>query len=85
MSDELTPTTDNKWWLNSQTVRGVLLTLAPTVITVLSLFGVHVKNDEFNILIDAVVAFMGVWGVLMAIEGRFKATGTLTVQKPPQE
>lgn len=72
---------NDKWWLDSQTVRGALLTILPTVALVLKLTGVEVGSDELNTIVEAAASVAGMLGVLMAIAGRFKANKTITFQK----
>ncbi len=71
----------DKWWLDSQTVRGALLTILPTVALVLKISGVEVGGDELNTIVEAAASVAGMLGVLMAIAGRFKAKQPLTFQK----
>lgn len=72
---------NEKWWLDSQTVRGALLTILPTVALVLKLAGVEVGSDELNTIVETAASVAGMLGVLMAIAGRFKANKPITFQK----
>lgn len=72
---------NEKWWLNSQTVRGALLAILPTIALILKVAGVEVGDDELNTIVEAVVSVVGLFGVLMAIAGRFKAKGSISFQK----
>lgn len=72
---------NDKWWLDSQTVRGSLLAVLPTITLVLKLAGVDVADGELNTIVETIVSVLGMVGVLMAIAGRFKAKQPLTFQK----
>lgn len=71
-----------KWWLDSSTIRGTLLTIGPILIVLLNLFGVKVSDTEIGVFIDAVVSVIGAYGVFMAIKGRFDASRTISIERP---
>lgn len=72
---------NDKWWLDSQTVRGALLTVLPTITLFLKLAGIEVGNEELTTIVEALASVAGMLGVLMAIAGRFKADKPITFQK----
>lgn len=82
MEDTSLATGQPKWWLSSQTVQGSLLSIAPIAIMVLHQFGVSVGNDEANTIIGGIAGLAGMFGVLMSIEGRFRAAQPITLSKP---
>lgn len=71
-----------KWWLDSQTVQGVLLASVPTVITLLHLFGVPIGDSEAQAIVNGLTGVVGIAGAIMAILGRMKASQPLTTKKP---
>lgn len=71
-----------KWWLQSKTVWGTLITAAATVIPVIGpLIGVEVPSEVIrqagDQTVTAVQAVAGLVGTLLAIYGRFKAASPL--------
>jgi uncharacterized protein (TIGR02594 family) len=85
MSD--TGTTDTtKWWAESRTFWGTLITAAATVLPLLGpVVGVSLPADVIQTFgdqaITAVQAVAGLVGTGLAIYGRFKASTLLTVRK----
>ena len=69
---------DTKYWLNSTTVQGALVTVIPAVVLIVKMFGVQIGNGEQQNLIDGVTAIAGLIGTVVAIIGRFRATKQLT-------
>jgi uncharacterized membrane protein len=69
---------DTKYWLDSTTIRGALVTVIPAVVLIVKMFGVQIGNGEQQNLIDGVTAIAGLIGTVVAIIGRFRATKQLT-------
>lgn len=67
---------EKKLWLNSTTVRGVLIALMPTIVVILNFAGVDLGSEEQQSLIDGVVGVVGLIGAVVAIIGRFNAHKT---------
>jgi len=72
---------EEKWWLDSRTVRGTLLTVVPTLLAVLKLFGVDVHNDEAQAVVEGIASLCGMLGVVLAISGRLRASGKISLSK----
>lgn len=72
---------ENKFWLDSQTVRASLVTVIPMIALILKAFHVEIGNDEQNSIIEGLAAVAGLVGVVHVIVGRFKATKPLTFNK----
>lgn len=70
-----------KWWLDSQTVQGILVAGLPTIITILTAFGVKIGDGEAQSIVQGIVGLIGLVGAVVAIAGRFKATEKLTAGK----
>ncbi len=70
-----------KWWLNSTTVQGALMTYVPSVMVVLNILHVQVGNGEVNAVVNGIAGIMGLIGACMAIYGRFKAKTLITTDK----
>ncbi len=90
MSDETTTveTSDEtgKWWAQSKTLWGTLITAAATVLPVIArAIGVSLPADVIqtfgNQTITAVQAVAGLFGTALAIYGRFKASTVLSLSK----
>lgn len=90
MSDETTTgqTSDDasKWWAQSKTLWGTLITAAATVLPVIApAIGVSLPADVIqtfgNQTITAVQAVAGVIGTALAIYGRFRASTVLSLRK----
>jgi uncharacterized protein (TIGR02594 family) len=80
-------TNNGKWWLQSRTLWGTLITAAATVIPVLGpLIGVSLPGDvivDAGSQVDSVVqAVAGLVGTLLTIYGRFRAGGPLSLRRP---
>ena len=76
------PTTDAKWWGQSLTVWGTIITAASTVLPVLGpLIGLDITAEMIRQLggqgVQVVQALGGLAGSIMAIYGRFRATTRL--------
>ena len=69
---------DTKYWLDSTTIRGALVTVIPAVVLIVKMFGVQIGNGEQQNLIDGVTAIAGLISTVVAIIGRFRATKQLT-------
>lgn len=72
----------SKWWLDSQTVQGVLLTFVPTIIGILHAFGFAVGSGEIEIIVNGIAGIMGAIGATIAIVGRFNANSKISLEKP---
>jgi uncharacterized protein (TIGR02594 family) len=77
---------DGKWWAQSKTMWGTLITAAATVLPVLApAFGVSLPADIIKTFGDQTVtvvqALAGLFGTVLAIYGRFKADTALTLRK----
>ncbi len=70
-----------KWWLDSTTVQGALMTYVPSVMVVLNILHIQVGNGEVNALVSGIAGIMGLVGACMAIYGRFKAKTLITMNK----
>jgi len=73
---------NTKWWLDSQTVQGALLTYLPPIVMILGVFGVKIGDAETQAIIQGVVGLVGAIGACLAIYGRFKADSKITIEKP---
>ncbi|WP_045836055.1 TIGR02594 family protein [Hyphomicrobium sp. 99] len=83
-----TKTTDDgtKWWVQSKTLWGTLITAAATVIPVVApAIGVSLPADVIQAFGDQVLtalqALTAVFGTALAIYGRFKASSVLSLRK----
>ncbi|MBS0270149.1 MAG: TIGR02594 family protein [Proteobacteria bacterium] len=88
MSTTATNTTDDgsKWWAQSKTLWGTLITAAATVLPVVApTIGVSLPADVIQTFGDqvltAVQALTGVFGTALAIYGRFTASSVLSLRK----
>ena len=83
---EISSSDDSKWWLNSKTMWGTLITAAATVIPVLGpAVGIVLPADLITSFGDQVVtaaqALAGLFGTALAIYGRLKADTPLVLRK----
>lgn len=87
MSDDTTTNDDSaKWWAQSKTLWGTLITAASTVLPLLApALGVTLPADIIQTFGDqavtAVQAVAGVVGTALAIYGRFTASSVLSLRK----
>jgi hypothetical protein len=77
-----TTATDAKWWGNSMTIQGILVTTLSTVLPVLGpVFGLNITAELIHQLGDNVVTFGqaagGLIGTVMAIYGRLRTSTPL--------
>ncbi len=87
MDDETStaPAADaGKWWAQSKTLWGTLITAAATVLPVIApAFGIALPADIIHTFGDQAVtaaqALAGLFGTALAIYGRFKADTGLTL------
>ena len=70
-----------KHWLDSNTVRGSLMALVPTVVVIAGLLGLSVSSEELGAIVDAISAVLGAVGVVLAIYGRFTAKEDISFNK----
>jgi hypothetical protein len=69
---------ETKFWLDSTTVRGALVTILPAFILILKAFHVELGDGERNAIVDGIVAVAGLIGTGYAIIGRFRANSRIT-------
>lgn len=67
-----------KYWLDSTTIRGALVTAVPAAALIFKVFNVQIGSSEQQSIIDGITAVVGLVGTVVAIIGRFRATKTLT-------
>lgn len=72
---------ETKFWLDSTTVRGALITIFPAVILILKAFHVEIGDGEQNAIVDGLVALAGLIGTAYAILGRFRANSRITIER----
>lgn len=72
---------EQKWWLNSTTVRGILVAVLPTIALVLKAFGIEFQSEQMNSITDGIVAVVGMIGTIYAIVGRVKADKPLGLKR----
>ena len=70
---------DTKWWGNSMTIQGILVTALTTVLPVLGpVFGLNITAELTRQLGDNIVVFVqaagGLIGTVMAIYGRMRTS-----------
>lgn len=73
-------TKEAKFWLDSKSVRGALVTTLPVIILLLKALGIEVGDGEQQVLVEGVTAIVGLLGTVMAIYGRVKASGALRLK-----
>ena len=86
MSDTTTTDQSAKWWAQSKTLWGTLITAAATVLPLLTpALGVSLPADVIQTFgdqaISAVQAVAGLFGTTLAIYGRFKASTVISLRK----
>jgi len=69
-----------KYWLDSRSVRGALVTVLPVIVLVLKSFGFELGDGEQQAIIEGASALVGLVGTVVAIYGRFKANGQLRLK-----
>lgn len=77
---------DGKWWVQSKTLWGTLITAAATVVPAIApVFGVSLPADIITTFgeqtVGAVQAIAGLFGTVLAIYGRLKADAPLSLRK----
>jgi hypothetical protein len=83
---EQTSDDTSKWWAESKTLWGALITAAATMLPVIApAIGVSLPADVIqtfgNQTITPVQAVAGLFGTALAIYGRFKASSVLSLRK----
>lgn len=73
-------TKEAKFWLDSKSVRGALVTTLPVIILLLKALGIEVGDGEQQVLVEGVTAIVGLLGTVMAIYGRVKASVALRLK-----
>jgi uncharacterized protein (TIGR02594 family) len=86
MTTQTTNANQPKWWAESRTLWGTLITAASTVLPLLApAVGVTLPADVIQTFgdqaITAVQALTGLFGTALAIYGRFTATSVLSLRK----
>jgi len=84
-TDPATPnpaTPDAKWWGNSMTIQGIIVTAVTTVLPILGpVFGLNITAELAHQLGDNIVTFGqaagGLIGTIMAIYGRMRTSTPL--------
>jgi hypothetical protein len=72
---------DTKFWLDSTTVRGALVTVLPAIALILKAFDIDIGEGEQENLVDGIAAVAGLIGTVYAIVGRFRASRPLSASK----
>lgn len=72
---------DAKFWLDSTTVRGALVTVLPAIALILKAFDIDIGEGERENLVDGIAAVAGLIGTVYAIVGRFRASRPLSASK----
>ncbi len=72
---------DAKFWLDSTTVRGALVTVLPAIALILKAFDVDLGEGDRENIIDGIAALAGLVGTVYAIVGRFRASKPLSASK----
>lgn len=72
---------DTKFWLDSTTVRGALVTTLPAAALFLKAFDVNLGEGEQRNILEGIVALVGLIGTAYAIIGRFRASKWITTSK----
>lgn len=66
-----------KPWTQSNTIKGILISLLPTIYLILRANGVDVTDGTLETIIDGVFALIGVVGAVWAIRGRINVNSRL--------
>ncbi len=72
---------DTKFWLDSTTVRGALVTVLPAIALVLKAFDIDIGEGERENIVDGIAALAGLIGAVYAIIGRFRASKPISTSK----
>jgi hypothetical protein len=72
---------DAKFWLDSTTVRGALVTVLPAIALILKVFDIDLGEGDRENIIDGIAALAGLIGTVYAIVGRFRASKPLSATK----
>lgn len=72
---------DAKFWLDSTTVRGALVTVLPAIALILKVFDIDLGEGDRENIIDGIAAVAGLVGTVYAIVGRFRASKPLSASK----
>ena len=72
---------DAKFWLDSTTVRGALVTVLPAIALILKAFDIDLGEGDRENIIDGIAALAGLIGTVYAIVGRFRASKPLSATK----
>ncbi len=72
---------DNKWFLKSRTVYGVIIAMLPNIVALLSTVGVPVSEDVMSMFQETGEIMFNAVGALLAVYGRVKADTSLTLER----
>lgn len=72
---------DAKFWLDSTTVRGALVTVLPAAALILKAFDIDLGEGDRENIIDGIAAITGLVGTVYAIVGRFRASKPISATK----
>lgn len=72
---------DAKFWLDSTTVRGALVTVLPAIALILKVFDIDLGEGDRENIIDGIAALAGLIGTVYAVVGRFRASKPLSTTK----
>jgi hypothetical protein len=61
------------WYLNSNTIRGAIVTLVPVLALIAKAFGADVGSDEQSKIVDGGVALVGLAGTVYVLISRIRA------------
>ncbi len=67
-----------KYWLDSTTVRATFVQIMPIIVLIAKAFNVEIGNGEQTALIEGLAALVSLAAVVYAIYGRAKAQYQLT-------
>lgn len=72
---------DTKFWLDSNTVRGILVAAIPTVYQLAKLAGLEIPDGTLESIVDGCAAVLQLAGLVLAFWGRHTADKPLGYSK----
>ncbi|MEE8288903.1 MAG: hypothetical protein V3R25_05775 [Nitrosomonadaceae bacterium] len=72
---------ENKWFLKSKTVYGVIIAMLPNIVALLSTVGVPVSEDVMGMFQETGEIMFNAVGALLAVYGRVNADTNLTLER----
>lgn len=72
---------ETKFWLQSNTVRGILIAALPTIYAIAKAMGLDLPDGALEQVVDGVAALLSVIGLVVAFVGRHKAEKPLGYSK----